>query len=81
VILRRILLTIDKGPIFAVRFSRDGRWLLTASLDATACVWDMQTKKLHTQYRVHTGADTKQFSCELTVLKFYTQIAAWTLTG
>ncbi|KAJ7274890.1 WD40 repeat-like protein [Mycena rebaudengoi] len=43
-----------QGPIFAVRFSRDGRWLLTASLDATACVWDMQTKELHTQYRVHT---------------------------
>ncbi|OCH96413.1 WD40 repeat-like protein [Obba rivulosa] len=43
----------QKGPIFAARFSKSGRWLLTASLDGTACVWDMTTKGLRGQYRCH----------------------------
>ncbi|KDQ63157.1 hypothetical protein JAAARDRAFT_120290 [Jaapia argillacea MUCL 33604] len=42
-----------KGPIFATRFSKSGRWLLTASLDGTTCVWDIVQKKLHRQYRCH----------------------------
>jgi WD40 repeat protein len=29
--------------------------LLTASLDGTACVWDVTNKKLHRQYRSHKG--------------------------
>ncbi|KAJ6611485.1 WD40 repeat-like protein [Mycena sp. CBHHK59/15] len=41
------------APIFAVRFSKDGRWLLTASLDGSACLWDVPAKELHTQYRTH----------------------------
>jgi WD40 repeat protein len=45
-----------QGPIFAVRFSKDGRWLLTASLDNTACLWDVHAKRLNTQFRAHTGA-------------------------
>ncbi|KAJ7292731.1 WD40 repeat-like protein [Mycena rebaudengoi] len=43
-----------QGPIFAVRFSKDGRWLLTASLDSTVCLWDIPQKELHMQYRTHT---------------------------
>ncbi|KAJ6520391.1 WD40 repeat-like protein [Mycena sanguinolenta] len=46
--------TQHEGPIFAVRFSRDGKWLLTASLDGTVCLWDVNEKALHTQYRAHT---------------------------
>ncbi|KAJ7110376.1 WD40 repeat-like protein [Mycena crocata] len=46
--------TQHEGPIFAVRFSKNGKWLLTASLDCTACLWDVTTKELHTQYRAHT---------------------------
>jgi transducin (beta)-like 1 len=42
-----------QGPIFATRFSKSGRWLLTASLDGTACVWDVNEKKLQMQYRCH----------------------------
>lgn len=45
--------TQHEGPIFATRFSRSGRWLLTASLDGTACVWDVQEKKLHKQFNSH----------------------------
>ncbi|KAH8110643.1 WD40 repeat-like protein [Phellopilus nigrolimitatus] len=43
----------QKGPIFATRFSKSGRWLLSASLDGTACVWDVAEKKLFMQFRCH----------------------------
>ncbi|KAK7465521.1 hypothetical protein VKT23_005495 [Stygiomarasmius scandens] len=43
-----------QGPIFTTRFSPSGRWLLTASLDGTSCLWDIPNKRLHRQYRVHT---------------------------
>ncbi|KAI0931269.1 hypothetical protein AcW1_001282 [Taiwanofungus camphoratus] len=45
--------TQHQGPIFATRFSGSGRWLLTASLDGTACVWDVSEKKLHKQFQCH----------------------------
>ncbi|TBU34793.1 WD40 repeat-like protein [Dichomitus squalens] len=43
----------DKGPIFAVRFSPSGRWFLSASLDGSACIWDVKEKKLHRQFSLH----------------------------
>ncbi|RDB29531.1 F-box-like/WD repeat-containing protein TBL1Y [Hypsizygus marmoreus] len=43
-----------QGPIFATRFSKSGKWLLTASLDGTACLWDVKEKRVHRQYRCHT---------------------------
>jgi transducin (beta)-like 1 len=46
---------IEKGPIFTTRFSKSGRWLLTASLDGTTCLWDVKAKRLHKQYRCHTS--------------------------
>ncbi|KAJ7361138.1 WD40 repeat-like protein [Mycena albidolilacea] len=46
--------TQHEGPIFAVRFSKDGKWLLTASLDNTVCLWDVNAKELNAQYRTHT---------------------------
>ncbi|KZT74970.1 WD40 repeat-like protein [Daedalea quercina L-15889] len=45
--------TQHEGPIFATRFSKSGRWLLTASLDGTVCVWDIHEKKLHKQFQCH----------------------------
>jgi transducin (beta)-like 1 len=44
-----------KGPIFATKFSKNSRWLLTASLDGTVCLWSVWEKKLHMQYKCHTG--------------------------
>ena len=38
-----------------MRFSKSGRWLLTASRDGTACLWHVEEKRLHRQYRCHTG--------------------------
>ncbi|KAJ7511338.1 WD40-repeat-containing domain protein [Mycena galericulata] len=46
--------TQHQGPIFAVRFSKDGKWLLTASLDGSTCLWDVARKDLVRQYRAHT---------------------------
>ncbi|KAJ7919314.1 WD40 repeat-like protein [Mycena leptocephala] len=46
--------TQHKGPIFAARFSKDSKWLATASLDGTACLWDVNAKELSIQYRAHT---------------------------
>ena len=45
----------EKGSIFATKFSKSGEWLLTASLDGTVCLWNVTDKKLHRQYRSHTG--------------------------
>lgn len=42
-----------KGPVFATRFSQSGKYLLSASLDGTACVWDIPNKTLHAQYKCH----------------------------
>lgn len=45
---------LHKGPIFATRFSRDGKWLATASLDNTVCLWDVEKKQRRMQYK-HRG--------------------------
>ncbi|KAG7099731.1 hypothetical protein E1B28_001548 [Marasmius oreades] len=42
-----------KGPIFTARFSPTGRWLVTASLDHTSCVWDVHNKRLHRIFKAH----------------------------
>src|SRR6185503_7943315 len=36
-------LWVHQGPVESVEFSRDGRWVVTASEDKTAQVWDAQT--------------------------------------
>lgn len=46
---------MEKGPVFATRFSQSGKYLLTASLDGTACVWDIPSKSLFAQYKCHEG--------------------------
>ncbi|KAF7307468.1 hypothetical protein MIND_00541200 [Mycena indigotica] len=45
--------TQHKAPIFAARFSRTGKWLVSCSLDGTACVWDVENRELLMQYRGH----------------------------
>ncbi|KAH9965120.1 WD40-repeat-containing domain protein [Lactifluus volemus] len=45
---------VHKGPIFATRFSRGGKWLATASLDNTVCLWDVEKKQRRMQYK-HRG--------------------------
>lgn len=47
---------VHKAPVFASKFSKSGKWLLTGSLDGTACVWNVPAKKLEIMYRCHIGA-------------------------
>ena len=39
---RAVLLRGHTGPVFGIAFSRDSRWLVTASNDTTARLWDMR---------------------------------------
>ena len=48
-------LFIEKGPVFGVRFSPFGKWLLSCSLDGTTYLWDMDAKVVHRQYRPARG--------------------------
>ena len=41
--------------MFAIRFSENGQWLLSASLDGSACVWDVKAKTMHAHYKYHAG--------------------------
>ena len=47
---------LEKGPVFATRFSKSGQYLLTASLDGTVCVWDVRKKILFGQYDCHKSS-------------------------
>lgn len=58
---------IGRGPIFSVRFSPSGRWLLTACLDGTACVWDIEGKKVYKGFKCHEGCEheSNHLSCSI----------------
>nr|GAT59520.1 predicted protein [Mycena chlorophos] len=45
--------TQHQAPIYCARFSKSGKWLLTASLDGTTCLWDVDRRELRMQYFVH----------------------------
>jgi transducin (beta)-like 1 len=69
----------QQGPIFATRFSRDCKWLVTASLDGTACVWDVPGKRLEMLYKCHLGARPCSRACPRADGR--AQTAASTATG
>ena len=75
---------VEKGPIFAVRFSPTGRWLLTASLDGSWCIGDVREKRLHRQVKVHKGmfSGVAHDSAHIDILVLRVeQTAAWTPIG
>ncbi|KIY50650.1 WD40 repeat-like protein [Fistulina hepatica ATCC 64428] len=47
--------TSHTGPLFAVRFSPSGNYLLTASLDHTVILWDILHKSMIHQYKFHSN--------------------------
>ena len=69
-----------QGPIFAAKFSKSGNLLLTASLDASVCVWSVWEKRLDKQYRYHSGRSRSKYSVEY-ALTSSPKIAVWMLTG
>ncbi|EIW86929.1 WD40 repeat-like protein [Coniophora puteana RWD-64-598 SS2] len=48
-------LTVYQGPVFAAKFSPNMAWLVTASLDSTSVVYDVQGRNLLKRYRTHSG--------------------------
>jgi hypothetical protein len=69
-----------QGPIFAAKFSKSGNLLLTASLDASVCVWSVWEKRLDKQYRYHSGRSRLKHAVE-NALTSSPKIAVWMLTG
>jgi WD40 repeat protein len=45
----------SSAPVYAVSFSADGRWVLSAGRDGTARIWDGRTGECRTTFRGHTG--------------------------
>ena len=37
----------DQDAAFSARFSSNGRWVASVSLDGTTCVWNITDRKLH----------------------------------
>lgn len=71
--MRKLLLSMlilsSKGPIFATRFSKSGRWLVSVSLDGTACLWNVVEKTLHKQYKYHSGHYLSSNAFELILIQ------------
>jgi WD40 repeat protein len=45
-----------KGPIFSLKWNRQGNLLLSGSVDKTAIIWDGRTGEVKQQFEFHTGA-------------------------
>ncbi|TIA82027.1 hypothetical protein E3P98_01709 [Wallemia ichthyophaga] len=47
---------VHKGPVFSVKFNKDGTRALTAGLDKRTIVWDIQTFDIEHQWQYHMGS-------------------------
>lgn len=43
------------GPVFATRWSKSSQYLLSASFDKTAVVWDAKSETKRQQIKLHDG--------------------------
>ena len=44
-----------KGPIFALKWNKDGNFILSAGVDKTTIIWDAQTGECKQQFPFHVG--------------------------
>ncbi len=50
------MLSAHKGPIFSLKWNRQGDLLLSGSVDKTAIIWDGATGQVKQQFECHSGA-------------------------
>ena len=41
------------GPIFSIKWNKDGKYILSGSVDKTAIVWDASSGEVKQQFEVH----------------------------
>ena len=51
-----MLLKEHAGPVFALKWSKSGEFLLSGSFDRRAIVWSTQTGTVFKSFLLHTGA-------------------------
>lgn len=49
-------LSKHKGPIFCLKWNKNGDYILTGSCDRTAIVWDVRNEELKQLFEFHSGA-------------------------
>jgi len=76
----RIEAGMHTAPIIRIATDRAGRWLVTASLDKTARVWDLSTGALAQILRppIGPGQEGKLYSCALSPDGETVAVAGWT---
>ncbi len=50
------MLSAHKGPIFSLKWNKQGDLLLSGSVDKTAIIWDGATGQVKQQFECHSGA-------------------------
>ena len=50
------VLSAHKGPIFSLKWNKQGDLLLSGSVDKTAIIWDGATGQVKQQFECHSGA-------------------------
>jgi len=53
----RNTLAKHKGPIFSLKWNKSGDYLLSASVDKTAIIWDTKTGDMKQHFENHSGWD------------------------
>ena len=49
------MLSAHKGPIFSLKWNKQGDLLLSGSVDKTAIIWDGATGQVKQQFECHSG--------------------------
>lgn len=50
----RFVMAQHKGPIFSLKWNRDGNLILSGSADASTVVWDPETGEMKQHFELHS---------------------------